>query len=217
MESIMKLNEELSSFPVDYNESTGEITVNSSIESEQLKVFLDKLFQFELDNLEFRPRLILKDLSFELKCEAMKIALTRSDLVDQVMILNIFNLVKSWNTFADKYFEDRITLCNSIEEYIDLKLKCKTELNAFKTNVVKFFISALKSYSVTVNTVNLVDLPQVYLYMLNLLSMTDISKLVSDYPVDTKDCGVISQGIAIIDNLIYKNRLVDVIHKNISK
>ena len=210
----MKFDDLLNEY-VTYNDDSNEILVNDNIDLNKFNEFLDTLYKYELDHTEFRPLLVIDKLPIEFKIIAVNKSLNNSNLVDKISLLNIFNLIKSWNSFSDTYFNNKYIFSNSIEEFIDIKLACKTELDNFKTNLVKYFISSLKSYTIQLNSAKLVEIPNIYLTILSLLSLTDIAKLMQDYHVDSKDCGLVVQGIGIIDNFISKIKISDSINSSL--
>ena len=93
-------------------------------------------------SLDLKP---ISDLS--LKCGIIKYALTLEDLEDPIMILNIINLIKVYNTLDDTFFTAPDIYVNSVEELLDLKLSIMTELKQFTRLLSVYLLSLMKSYN----------------------------------------------------------------------
>lgn len=210
----MEINDLLNEHVI-YDSNSNELLINNDINLSKFNEFIDELYKYESDHSDFRPLLIIDKLPTEFKISIIRKSLNNFNLVDKICILNIFNLVKSWNSFSDSYFKNKYIFSDSIEEFIEIKLACKNELNNFKTNLVKYFISSIKSYVIQLNSTKLIELPNIYLIILKLLSISDIAKLMQDYPVNTDDCGLNVHGIDIVDSFINKTRITDSIHNSI--
>lgn len=94
----------------------------------------------------------LKHLPFELRKAAIQWALDPANLdkvVDPSLILNVFNLIKGYNTFDQSFFESQHILVNSMLEMSDMKRALKEPLTDFITCVCKYYLSILRSASVT--------------------------------------------------------------------
>ena len=82
-----------------------------------------------------KTMLDIKSLSLDDKVAIIKIALNCDDVTDPLMIMNIINLVKVYNTLADDYFESPDVYVNSVEELLDLKLAISKELKEFTRRI----------------------------------------------------------------------------------
>lgn len=89
----------------------------------------------------------LKHCSVEKKAELIKFALQFDKLEDPLMLLNILNLIKVYNTLDESYFKSADVYVNSIEELLDLKLAINSELKEFSKRLVIYFLGVLKSYN----------------------------------------------------------------------
>ena len=88
----------------------------------------------------------LKHASVEKKAEIIKGALQYDNLADPLMLLNILNLVKVYNTLDDTYFQSEDIFVNSVEELLDLKLAIVPELKEFSKKIAIYFFGLVKSY-----------------------------------------------------------------------
>ena len=83
------------------------ISFDENITTDELLDNLNKIYVLE-ESEEFKDIILtrLKNLNVDLIIEALRISLTRETLKDPLMLLNIINLVKVYNTLEDSFFED---------------------------------------------------------------------------------------------------------------
>lgn len=89
----------------------------------------------------------LKSCDVKLKADIIRYALTQDNVTDPLMLLNILNLVKVYNTLDDSYFEAPDIYVSSVEELLDLKLDLNKDLKAFARQLSIYFLSLIKSYN----------------------------------------------------------------------
>jgi hypothetical protein len=106
----------------------------------------------------------IKTVPFELKRDIIKFALGYQELKDPLMIMNLINLVKVYNTLEEEYFQNADIYVNSVEELLDLKLALNAELKAFTKQISIYFLSLFKSYSKTAFTATDEHIKLNYLY-----------------------------------------------------
>ena len=73
----------------------------------------------------------IKPLSIDRKIAILNWALAKSDLKINPIILNILNLVKTYNELAPEYFANKNVIFNDIEEFLDIKTELKEQLQQF--------------------------------------------------------------------------------------
>ena len=81
-----------------------EITFSPSITAEKLVENLNIIFESEYKNSKDIFLTNLKGLDIELITEGLKFALNYKNLKDSLMLLNILNLIKTYNTLDDSFF-----------------------------------------------------------------------------------------------------------------
>lgn len=144
MEEIKVKNNDSTS--KDYNKTDTTLFVFDE-ETQDAVGCIKSLNEFQVENhddgQDFKFVLDIKDLPFETKRDVLKYALTTDNIIDTTLILNIFLLIKGYNTFDDRFFESRQVCMKSLEEFIDLKLALKDELNAFINNLKKWYYSVI--------------------------------------------------------------------------
>lgn len=187
-----------------------KITLNNSLSIEDVEKTLSYIYDYEksLDNVNIL--LDLKGLETELLSECIKYSLLREDLKDPVMILNIINLIKIYNTLDDSYFEDENIYVNSIEDLLDLKLEIHTELAEFIKKTSMYFISLFKSYNKIMFTPldNHKKLPDIYKAIFlstDLLTLSGI--FASSESFNTEECVYIEDSLIYISSLLLKGSM----------
>ncbi|MGN1393467.1 MAG: hypothetical protein ACI4V7_05405, partial [Succinivibrionaceae bacterium] len=141
-----------------------EITFSPSITAEKLVENLSIIFESEYKNPKDIFLTNLKGLDIELITEGLKFALNYKNLKDSLMLLNILNLIKTYNTLDDSFFMNENIYISSIEDMLDLRLNLKDEIKEFNKKLSMYFISLIKSYNKTIflPTDKCVDLPEIY-------------------------------------------------------
>ena len=155
-----------------------------------------------------KTMLDIKSLSLDDKVAIIKIALNCDDVTDPLMIMNLINLVKVYNTLADDYFESPDVYVNSVEELLDLKLALSANLKEFARNIVIYFLSILKSYHKTsYNSTDshkpLLSLYNMFFWSVDFLTLSGI--LAKAPEVSTKDLTFIDGAPNILMALITKS------------
>jgi len=199
----------INSFPVEVlNGDEFKLNVKEDITSEQLVNLLKIVYDYEQRPKTKTLLLNLKPLNIDLKARALKYALTRDDLKDPVTSLNIFNLIKIYNTLDDSFFEDENVWVNSLEDLLDLKLEIHDELKAFIKQFSIYFLSLIKSYNKMIYTPldNHIDLPQSFKTLFLSMDFMTASGIfsVSD-PINTEDLVYINDSTTYLMEMMVKN------------
>ncbi len=96
---------------------------------------LEEIYVKEKDSNE-STFIDIKPLPFDLKKAVFKHALAYPDLLNSYMILNIFNLIKGYNTFDDSFFENPSIYFNTLEEFLDIKTDLASEIDVFMKQLI---------------------------------------------------------------------------------
>lgn len=147
----------------------------------------------------------LKNASLKVKTDVIRIALNYSDLEDPLMLLNILNLVKVYNTLDDSYFQSKDIFVNSVEELLDLKLALAPDLKVFSQKIAKYFFGLVKSYSKVAFTPadEHIELPNIFKQLFLLLDLATISSILA------KSASFSTDEITYIDNAyIYMSTII---------
>lgn len=207
--TLEEITEKLSSFDVTFesvNEDTTRVIVDSCKEDivELVKVV------YELESKGAKLLLDIKKLSEKEIEKAIRFSLSYEGLKDPLMILNILNLIKVYNTLNSSFFESKDIYFKSTLDFLNIKLTLKDELKAFKKQLSIYFLSLFKSYNKISFTPsdNVIDLPEIYQ---NLLLTTDILTLSGIFATSdtfsTDECVFIKESFKYISNLLIKNSI----------
>lgn len=187
-----------------------KITFHNSLSLEDVEKSLSCIYDYEntLDNVNVI--LNLKELEVELLAECFRYSLAREDLRDPVMILNIINLVKIYNTLDDSFFADENIYVKSIEDLLDLKLEIHSELKEFVKKLSMYFVSLFKSYNKIIFTPldNHKKLPNVIKAIFlstDLLTLSGI--FASSEPFNTADCCYVEDSLIYVSSLLLKGSM----------
>lgn len=128
-----------------------------------------------------------KTLSLENKIEVFRTALTVDELVNSNLLLNLFMLITSNTKYHEDsvYTADHVILgqpggANGLEEFLDIKISLKPELEEFYKNITKYYLSCLCSLHYKETDVaydNLKIMPVKYNQILSFLTFEDLSRI----------------------------------------
>lgn len=146
----------------------------------------EEVFNYATDEHEYAQNYLfdidLKNLSKELKLEAFKISLTRDTVVDSKIILNIYNLIKTYNSFEDTFFAHPDVYFNTLEEYLDIRTDLMDDIKAFSKQLIIYYLSCLKSLHVTeadTAYANMKPIPPVFQRILFVIDFFTLSKIMN--------------------------------------
>ena len=176
----------------------------------KLFVFLNKLFSIENELIkeDYTVFLDLKNQSHDFLVSVLRFAIQRDDLCDTGLILNLFNLVKTYNTLDDSFLENEDIYISSMEALLDLKQALREELKEFTKKLSVYFISLIKSYggSVYKEANNEVELPNLYRNLIlsaDFLTLSAIFSITKEF--STEECICIKNAEEYINSLLFKN------------
>lgn len=188
-----------------------EVKVSDQINETDLLSVLNDVYEFESkENLEEKVLLRLKGLKVELLSSAIKYSLSREDLKDPLMILNIINLIKIYNSSDESFFSNEDNYLTCLEDFIDIKLMLRNELKAFRKKLSVYFISLFKSYNKFTYTPSdvCIQLPNIYkIILLGTDFMTLSGIFATSDGFNTNECVYISDGLSILSQLLMKHSI----------
>lgn len=183
-----------------------KITFNPDIDKDTLMKTIKAIYDFEV-NENTMVLMYLKGLPLELVSEAIKYSLTREDLKNPYMLLNIINLIKIYNTLDDSFFENDKIYISSIEDLLDIKLELRDEIEKFQKQLSIYFISLFKSFNKTQYEPldKHIDLPDIYKNIIMSLDILTLSGIFSvSQPFSTDDCIYINNANIFLSELLVK-------------
>lgn len=193
-----------------------EISITEGISEDKLLEILKTIYDYE-NNSNDLVYLKLKSLPIELKTQAIKYSLTREDLRNPYMILNIINLIKIYNTLDDSFFDDDKIYVSSIEDLLDIKLDLSTELENFQQKLSIYFISLFKSYNkFTYEPLDKhIELPSLFKHIILSTDLLTLSGIFSvSKPFSTDECIFIDGANAYLGELLLKGSLTTYLMNN---
>ena len=185
------------------------VNVKKGIDESSLLSIIKQIFDFETETKEI-VFLNLKGLDTSLITSSIRYALSREDLRNPYMILNIINLIKIYNTLDDSFFENEKVYVNSIEDLLDVKLDLTEELNKFQKQLSIYFISLFKSYNkVSYEPLDKhIELPEIYKNIILSLDILTLSGIFSvSEPFSTEECVYIDSAIIYMNELLMRGAL----------
>ena len=152
----------------------------------------------------------LKGLSVESLAEAFRYSLSREDLKNPSMLLNIINYIKSGTKLNDMFFEDENIYVSSIVDLLNLKLAIKKELDEFIRKLSIHFIALFKSYNKLSFTPldTHIQLPNIYKNIFlasDILTLSGILSLSQNF--ELSDCVYIEDAYYILSELLMKSSI----------
>lgn len=217
----MTINSKLENFITKYKDvinvtETDElirVKVNNKINEVDLVSFVNELYDIEnevVDKNEKNIGLDLKGLDLKYIEEIVKLSLKREDLVDPLMILNITNFIKIYNTLNSSFFENQDVYISELSDLLDLRLDLQEELEDFVQQLSIYFISLFKSYNKLTYAPNDIHkpLPKVFKAIFltsNFLTLSGI--FASSKPFSTEQCIYLDDALDCIYSLETKSGL----------
>ena len=193
-----------------------KINVKDGIDKDSLLSIIKIVFDYEVEN---DPVFLnLKGLQSALITEAVRYSLSREDLRDPYMLLNIINLIKIYNTLDDSFFENKEVYVSSIEDLLDIKLELTDDLAKFQKQLSIYFISLFKSFNKTSYEPldKHIELPDTYKNIIMTLDILTLSGIFSvSGPFMTSDCVYIDNANMILLELLAKGSLSAYLMNNI--
>nr|DAH48029.1 MAG TPA: hypothetical protein [Caudoviricetes sp.] len=96
-----------------------------------------------------------KQCSTDTLVKLLHYAMNREDLVNASLLLNIFNLIKQYNSLSETYFDYPLSYVKSIEEFIDLKATLAPDIKRVSTQLAYWYLGAL--YSIHKTEITVID------------------------------------------------------------
>lgn len=197
------------------------ISFDENITVDELLDNLNKIYTLE-ESKKFKHIIFtrLKNLNIDLIIEALRISLSRETLKDPLMLLNIINLVKVYNTLEESFFEDENIYFKDMEDLLDVRLELRDEVNAFSKQLSIYFISLIKSYSKTtfLPTDEYISLPAAYK---SIILSTDFYTLSGIFAAgeqfNTTNCPYVIDAMECLSTLFLKNSVGLNLFENFAK
>ena len=143
---------------------------------------------FEIKNLndEFfsnlDPSLVLeiKELTTEDKVMCFRYFLNTDVITNVSVISNLFLLINGITDIDDDALADERIFFKSLEEYIDVKLEIKNEIDVFNTKLLEYYLGIIKGLSVNLDELKS-HIPNTIFNLMPLVTPNLVSKLTVKY------------------------------------
>ena len=195
------------------------VRFDDNIEVSDLVECLKGLWKFEVDE-NHTIDILIKNLSYKHRCEALREALNTPDIVDPIFLSNIFCLIKGYNTFDDAYFEHEQVFLNDEVEFLDIFDDLEKEIAEVSTKTAEYYISMLKTCNLVdavENNPNAVKMENLYAYLFSSFDVTILAKILSSVKDpsiwETKKIvlGSLNYLGAIAEKFVFTNRILDLL------
>lgn len=177
--------------------------------------FLDRFFEYE-ESLSFEDlSYIWLDVKTEkgLVIKFIEYCLARKSLIDPCVILNILNLIKTYTSYNNEFFNSQENYFSSLVDFLDAKLTLKDKIKEFITDLSICFYSILQSSNkFIIDTEECKDIDNIYLSLfssMDFYSICGIIGLANDF--NTEKCYKVKNAFSIINNIISKNNISDLL------
>lgn len=132
--------------------------------------------------MELNPEEVLeiKELTTDEKVECFKFFLTDIGITNVSVISNIFLLINGISSIDEDTLSDKRVFFNSLEEYVDVKLQIRYEIDDFNIRLLEYYLGVIEGLDVNLDELK-VHIPNTYFNIMHLVTPNLISKLMLKY------------------------------------
>lgn len=156
-----------------------------------------------------QPVFNLRGLNTEVLAEGMKILLKCETISNASLLLNVYNLVKKYNSFDSGFFESESNWFVDAEQFLTIKRITNAECQEFINKLSLWFLSAL--YSMHKVEYTMMDIPQnmplTYHYFILISDFFTISALLAKSKIDLNDMKLVNRAYMYIGELSTRTAL----------
>ena len=131
-------------------------------------------------NLASEVILEIKELPTEDKIKCFRYFLGTDVITNVSVISNLFLLINGITDIEDNDLDDERVFFSSLEEYIDVKLEIKNEIDVFNTRLLEYYLGVIKGLSVNLDELK-THIPNTFFNLMPLVTINLISKLTIKY------------------------------------
>ena len=131
-------------------------------------------------NLASEVILEIKELPTEDKINCFRYFLGTDVITNVSVISNLFLLINGITDIEDNALDDERVFFSSLEEYIDVKLEIKNEIDVFNTRLLEYYLGVIKGLSVNLDELK-THIPNTFFNLMPLVTINLISKLTIKY------------------------------------
>lgn len=195
------------------------VRFDKDISIDDLKACLLKLWEYET-NSNHTIDILIKNLSYDHRKEALRLALKTPSIRNNIFLTNIFCLVKQSNTFEEAYFEHEQVFINDEVELLDILDDLEEEILEVTKNLAEYYVSILKTchlVDAVENNPNAVKLDNLYVFLFDCMDATMLAKVLSSVkdPSIWETKKIVLDGLnylgSIANKFIFANSILDLI------
>ena len=131
-------------------------------------------------NLASEVILEIKELPTEDKIKCFRYFLGTDVITNVSVISNLFLLINGITDIEDNALDDERVFFSSLEEYIDVKLEIKNEIDVFNTRLLEYYLGVIKGLSVNLDELK-THISNTFFNLMPLVTINLISKLTIKY------------------------------------
>lgn len=121
----------------------------------------------------------IKTLGFEDKVKCFRFFLQCDSIINYSVITNLFMLLNGIGDSRTGLSDDNRVFFNSLEEYVDIKLELKSEMEEFKKKLLVYYLGVIEGLNVKIPELK-IHIPNTYFNLLHLANPIFISKIMSE-------------------------------------
>jgi len=122
----------------------------------------------------------VKEMKTEDKIKCFRYFLT-SDIISNISVIsNIFLLIDGVSSISDDTLQDNRVFFNSLEEYVDIKLQLRDEIDSFNIKLVEYYLGIIEGLDVVLDELK-THITNTHYNIMNLVTPNLISKLMLKY------------------------------------
>ena len=141
---------------------------------------IKKLNDEYFSNLAPEVILEIKELPTEDKIKCFRYFLGTDVITNVSVISNLFLLINGITDIEDNALDDERVFFSSLEEYIDVKLEIKNEIDVFNTRLLEYYLGVIKGLSVNLDELK-THIPNTFFNLMPLVTPNLVSKLTVKY------------------------------------
>ena len=188
-----------------------DIQVQDGVTEDELVEFLNTVYGYEKELLKDQKKVTvlvrLGGLSSEKLQKAFELALDDEELCDPLMTLNIYNMIRTYNTISDQFFESEDVYVSDIEQLLDIKLNLRDKLLEVSRKLCVFFLSLLKysSKTVAMPTDTITHVPMLYQTLLRISDIFMLSELlIKCQDIKMEECVLVDESLKYLLPILEK-------------
>lgn len=223
IENLAQIDAIINNFEDNFKKEEAEqqsiiVRFDEKISVEDLLVALKRFWEFEVAS-NHTIDILIKNLSYEHRKASLGAALKNAQLKNPIFLMNVFCLVKGYNTFEDAYFEHEQVFLNDEVEFLDIFDDLEEEIAIVTKQVAEYYISMLKTCNLTdgiANNPNTVKLEPLYEHLfisMDVIILARILSSIKDSSIwETKKIVYNSLGYlgAIAEKFVFTNSILNV-------